>query len=154
MKESLSSQSTRKQDETFPLQLLHSHLRFTERWDRSELKGCSCTVFCTFTTGLGCCCPYVLHVSSTVTYSVTKVNVFGLRQVVSEVLFPSAVSSSPAQRCPVLPDPPAGPSSAPPDSSGPPHETQTSVEVMAHLLQEAEGELCAGLQQKLLARHI
>lgn len=79
----------------------------------------------------------------------------GLRQVVSEVLFSSPVSSSPAQRSPVLPAyPPAGLSSTPPRSSGGPHDTQNSVEIIAQLLQEAEGELCACALHKQLASFI
>lgn len=75
----------------------------------------------------------------------------GLRQVVSEVLFPSPVSSSPAQRSPVSPGPPAGLSPAPPRPSGRPHDTQNSVEVIAQLLQEAEGELRACVLHEQLA---
>lgn len=98
--------------------------------------------YCTSTTHLGCCL-YIPHVSSTHFFWINKVNFFGLRQVVSEVLFPSAVSSSPAQSSPVLPGPIAGPSSVPPQPSDSPHGTQNSLEVIAQLLQEAEGELCA-----------
>lgn len=99
---------------------------------------------------LACWILYIYHlfwllllVSSTAIFWINKVNFFWLRQVVSEVLFPSPVSSSPAQTSPVLPGPPAGLSSAPPRSSGRPHDMQNSVEVIAQLLQEAEGELCA-----------
>ncbi|KAM9353403.1 proline and serine-rich protein 3 [Symphorus nematophorus] len=55
-----------------------------------------------------------------------------LRQVVSEVLLPTA-DSSPAQRTPVL-----STASAPPQSSVPPCDAQNSMEVISQLLQEAE----------------
>lgn len=70
---------------------------------------------------------------------------FGLLQVISETLFPPADSSS-AQRAPVFPGSPVCPSSATPQPSHPPCEAHSSAEVIAQLLQEAEGELCAHLQ--------
>eukprot|EP00066_Takifugu_rubripes_P014627 XP_011603893.1 PREDICTED: proline and serine-rich protein 3 isoform X1 [Takifugu rubripes] len=60
-----------------------------------------------------------------------------LGQVVSEVLFPSVVSSSPAHRPPVS-NGPVLPSSAASQPSDPPCDTHNSMEVIAQLLQEAE----------------
>ncbi|TWW79378.1 hypothetical protein D4764_10G0004080 [Takifugu flavidus] len=59
------------------------------------------------------------------------------QKVVSEVLFPSVVSSSPAHRPPVS-NGPVLPSSAASQPSDPPCDTHNSMEVIAQLLQEAE----------------
>lgn len=75
---------------------------------------------------------------------------FGLWQVVSEVIFPSVDSSTPVHRAPVSNGSPVLPSSAAPPPSDPPGDTHNSMEVIAQLLQEAEGELCAPLQRKQL----
>lgn len=59
-------------------------------------------------------------------------------------------SSSPAHRPPISKGSPVLRSSAAPQPSDPPCDTHNSMEVIAQLLQEAEGELCARLQRKQL----